>query len=492
MAQPGLSLRWYHVITGVVAVVLLGGAGWYAYAWAKPQHKNEESHAAGPHHPNAGGVTVEVVKPQSGGIQRRCTQPGTVEPFESADVYAKVSGYLLSQMLEREVRGPDGRTVAKPVMKDGKPVVVNIGTRVQAGDILARISVPEDEKQVERAEAQLKDVKAKVKQMEAHLEAAKAESRAATASVALHRVMVKVKIAYRDYRAKQLERIKGLVAEKALDAKLLDEQEDHYLSAQEAENAAHEQVNTASEQANAAKAKIAQAEADLEEAKALVGVYEAELGKAKVQLDYTVIRAKYTGVITRRTFFPGDFIKAADQGGNVPMLTVERTDVMTVVVQVPDRDVPVVNSGDPAVIEVDALPGVVIKSDDKRTVVVARTADAEDPVTRTMRTEIDVPNTDGLLRHGMYGRVTIVLTEGAKGSVRIPSAALVGKAEDGKGTVRVLRGGKVHISPVRYAADNGIEVEVVSGLTSDDEVITRASAAVEEGTPATVYHAGGH
>src|SRR5262249_20522914 len=176
----------------------------------------------------------------------------------------------------------------------------------------------------------------------------------------------------------------------------------------------------------------------------------------------------------------------ADQGGNTPLLAVERTDVMRVVVQVPDRDVPYVSAGDPAVVEIDALPGVVFETKGESKVGVSRWADAEDPTTRTMRTEINVKNPDDVLRHGMYGRVTLILSPGTPNALRVPSAALVGKAEGGRGAVRVVRGDRVHLVPVRYATDNGVEAEVISGLAPSDQVIVRASGPVEEGPAVTV------
>ena len=460
--------RWSRLVLTLFVLAGLGAAGWYAYARAKTGHEGEpprtdEAKAAPP-------VAVEVVRPLLGGIKREVTQPGTVEPFEYADLYAKVSGYLAEQK-------------------------VDIGSRVKAGDVLARIAVPEYEKQVERDQAQVRDATAKVRQMEAHLRAARAEARAADASVVLARVMVEAKTAYRNYRQKQLDRIKGLAAERAVDAKLVDEQEDFYLSALEAVNAANEQVNTSLEKASAAKEKIAQAEADVDVAKADVGVADANLAKSKVLLDYTVIRSPYTGVVTKRNFHLGDFIKAADQGGVVPVLAVERTDLMRLVIQVPDRDVPFVDVGDRAIVEIDALPGATFTAPGGTPTMVSRRADAEDPATRTMRTEIDVPNPDGKLRHGMYGRVTITLTEGTPNALRVPSAALAGKSEGGRGAVRVVRDGKAHVLPVRYATDNGVEVEIVSGLSPTDEVIARATGPVEEGTPVTIHDrnsSGGH
>jgi HlyD family secretion protein len=161
------------------------------------------------------------------------------------------------------------------------------------------------------------------------------------------------------------------------------------------------------------------------------------------------------------------------------------------VVQVPDRDVPFVSAGDPAVVEIDALAGAVYRTTADRKVEVSRAAEAEDPHTRVMRTEIDLPNPDGRLRRGMYGRVTLTLSQGATTAVRVPSAALVGKAEGGKAAVRVVRGETAHLVPVRYGADTGAEVEILSGLTPADRVVVRANGPVEDGAAVTaVEHAG--
>jgi RND family efflux transporter MFP subunit len=454
------TLGWWFRRIGVPLLVIgVVAAGWSFLNRGKPVAGAGGTVSAG--EKSNSPVAVEVIKPQAGGVQRLVTQPGTVEPFESADLYAKASGFLAEQ-------------------------TVDIGSRVKKGDVLARISVPEYEKQVKRDAARVNDAKAKVKQMEAHLVSAKAEAKAADASVRLAKTLVKAKIAYRQYREKFNNRIKQLVDKEALEAKVADEQEDHYLAALEAENAAKEGVNSAEEKAAAAHSRIDQAEADLEETNADVEVAQADLERSQVLLKYTVIESPYTGVITRRMLHIGDFVKSADQGGNTPLLSVERTDLMRVVVQVPDRDVPYVYKGAPAVVEIDALPGVVFETKANNAVAVARWADAEDPATRTMRTEVDVKNTDGKLRHGMYGRATLILGKGSDGALRVPSAALFGKAEGGAGSIRVVRDGKIRVLPVKYTLDNGVEAEIVSGLNADDHVVVRTTGPVEDGTPATL------
>src|SRR5581483_1948743 len=156
--------------------------------------------------------------------------------------YAKVSGFLAEQ-------------------------TVDIGSRVQRGQVLARISVPEYEKAVERDQARVEDAKSKVKQMEAHLKAARAAANAALAQIALADHQVKSKTAYRVFRKKQLERIRDLSRQQAIDERRVDELEDQYEAALEAEYAAQAQVTAAREQADAADAKVLQSEADRDEAK---------------------------------------------------------------------------------------------------------------------------------------------------------------------------------------------------------------------------------
>src|SRR5262249_39302623 len=143
-------------------------------------------------------VSVEVVTPRAGGIDRVCVQPGTVEPFAAADLYAKASGFLAEQ-------------------------TVDIGSRVKAGDVVARSSVPEYEKQGQRDEAGVRAAEAKVGQMEAHVPAAQSESKAGDASVKLAGVLVLAKKSYRQYREKQLNRYKELAKKEAIEARVVDE-----------------------------------------------------------------------------------------------------------------------------------------------------------------------------------------------------------------------------------------------------------------------------
>jgi RND family efflux transporter MFP subunit len=455
-ATPSVG-RWW--IVGLAALVTAGGASWYALTRGKPAFGGEPGPTPTDAKP---AVSVEVASPRAGGAERVCVQPGTVEPFQSADLYAKASGFLVE-------------------------LNVDIGSAVKAGDVLARISVPEAEKQVQHDTADVTRAEARVDQMTAGVTTAEADLGAATAAVALAKADLTSKAASLAYRQKERDRMRDLAARNAIEARLADEQEDRYQAAVADELAARQAVTAATQKEAAAKARVAQANADLKYAAAEVATAKARREKSAVLLDYTVIRSPYTGVVTKRNFHPGDFIKSADAGGErVPVLAVERTDVMRVVVQVPDRFVPFVAPGAPAVVEIDALPGRVFKTAGGNAVVVSRSAAAEDPRTRMMRTEIDLPNPDGKLRRGMYGRVTLSLCSGSPSAVRVPSVALVGKAEGGKAAVRVVRGERVQLVPVTYGADNGEEAEILTGLTAQDRVVVRAAGPVDDGTTVAV------
>jgi HlyD family secretion protein len=409
----------------------------------------------------ASDVKVEVVKPHRGGIERTTTQPGTVMSFESARLFSKVSGYLKEQNL------------------NGKPV--DIGTPVNKGDVLAVIDMPELEKEVQRDAAAIKQAEAHIAQMEAAVETARADHEAAEALIGEREADVEHAQATLRYRGKRFERMKKLLADRAIDEKLVDEAEDFYEAAHAGLSSAKASVVSARAQATAANAKIDQAQADLEDAKAKLDVAKATLEKDRVFLDYTKIRSPYNGVVTFRGFFPGEFIIARDQGGTTPLLSVDRTDKMRVVLQIPDLDVPFVNERDKATLEIKALPGRRFEGH------VARVSNSEDPETRTMRTEVDLPNDDNLLRDGMYGNVTIWL-EKASDALCVPSSALVGESESGKGLLYVVRDAKAHKVEVRLGADDGVHTEIVSGLNPNDDVVVHSRGAIANGIPVAVIN----
>jgi RND family efflux transporter MFP subunit len=448
MLQSIFGWRWrVAACVAVVAVSVL------LVVWRRNSHAllaKDPERAAPPAAAEANETRVDLAKPTVGGIERQTVQPGSVIAFESADLFAKVSGYLKSQE-------------------------VDIGSRVKQGDVLARIDAPEFVKAVEQDQAAVTQAKAQVVQAQARVATAVAEREAAEAAVKQSAAEVDRTAAVRAFREKQYARIKSLYELKSIDERLVDEKLDEMEAARASEAAAKAAVLTAKAHVGAAQAKVDQAEADLADAQANVDVAQAALAKAQVFVDYSQIVSPYDGVVTKRKFFRGDFIRSADQGGLVPLLGVSRTDLMRVVVQVPDRDVPFIHSGNEAKIQIDALPG------SQFTGKVSRMADAEDPETRTMRVEIDLANTRSTLREGMYGRVKIHLDQLAD-ALTIPSSCLVGTVNEGEAEVFVVQSGVARRRKVRIGADNGLRMEVLEGLTTADRVVRRHNGALTDGT----------
>ncbi len=411
---------------------------------AKPESASDEE-----------AIAVETIRLSPGGILRMSTQIGSVHPYEQADLYAKVSGYLAK-------------------------LYVDYGDRVKRDQLIAEIDDPEVVKEAERAAADVLQSKAAVTQAEAFIESAKAD-RAAYAT-AIEQAVAEVDrfASMRSFHEKKFARYNQLVEKRAIPQQIADEEEESYESARSSELASRKAVLNAKAQYTAAAARVKKAEADLTEAKANVAVAEAKQAKAQVLVGYTKIRSPYDGVITKRNFFRGAFIRSASEGGIVPLVTVARTDQVRIVTEVPDRDVPLTNVGDDAEVTLDALGAEVFKGK------VSRFAETEDPSSRTMHTEIDLPNADNRIRAGMYGIAKIILDSSTKNAT-LPASVLVGESKGGKGDVYIIKNGKVKKTQVVVGADDGLRVEILEGLTPKDEVIVNTSS-VSEGTPVRGLH----
>ena len=323
---------------------------------------------------------------------------------------------------------------------------------------------------LDHAKAMATQAEARVKTAEAGLQAARAKRNQAESVLEETR-------ATREYRKKALDRITELAQRNAAEQRLVDEYEDQYLASLASEHAAQSGIETADAQIAEATAAVGLAQAELVTARTEIVVAEANLQRAKVMASYTRIESPFDGVVTFRGDdpLPGSFIHSAADGNSEPLLAVATNDRMRTIVQVPDPDVPFCNVGDPANIKIDALGGRIFKAK------VSRMAESEDLKDRTMRVEIDLPNDKGLLRDGMYGRAVIELEPPSK-NLTIPSTCLIEQGSQGDGAVFVVRDGKVTRIKVRVGKDNGLRVEVLSGLTANDEIIAQITPSITEGT----------
>ncbi len=393
---------------------------------------------------------VITIKPERATIRRTTAQPGQVEASEVTSMHAKVSGYVRS-------------------------LAVDIGDKVKKGQVLAELDVPE-------VEAELQQKRALVEQAEADRKQAEAAVRVAEAAVASAKakgteVQAGIRRTEADVARWQAEfgRIEQLVRESAVTRSLLDETRSKQSAAQAARDEVRAQVTSAEAAQVQAVAEADKARADVVSAAARVDVAKAEARRVEAMVRYTKIEAPFDGVVIRRNFDTGHLTMPGASGD--PLFVVARSDVVTVSVGVPEVDAPLVGVGDAAEVRLQALDGRTFKGK------VTRTSWSLDPATRTLRAEIDLPNTDDVLLPGLYAYATIVGDEHAD-ALCVPTSAVV---RDGATSYCVIvADGRAARRPVAIGLSDGSKTEVVSGLEGGEAVVKANAASLADGQAVAV------
>jgi RND family efflux transporter MFP subunit len=166
-------------------------------------------------------------------------------------------------------------------------------------------------------------------------------------------------------------------------------------------------------------------------------------------------------------------MQAATANNNVtPIVTVAKIDTVRVFVDVPEPDAPMITTGEPAALRVAALPMRRFNGS------VTRYAGALDPASRTMHTEVDLPNPDDALRPGMFGDLTIRAVD-HRDALTLPSGAIY---HDDRGSfVYVLNSRRAVRRPVETGLTTGGAVEILKGISDHTPVIGESSAELNSG-----------
>jgi RND family efflux transporter MFP subunit len=212
----------------------------------------------------------------------------------------------------------------------------------------------------------------------------------------------------------------------------------------------------------AQQAAVSVAQSNIAAQQALLKV----LGQEKA---YQQVVAPFDGVITQRSIDNGSLV----QSGSTFMFTLMQSDVIRVQVNVPQDAVFGLAPGVAADIRVPELPNHVFHG------TVTRLANALAPGTRTLLTEIDIPNPDGILSPGLYCTVELHIPRKAPALV-VPAEAVVAGANGLH--VAVVRDGMVHMQQVTVARDFGTQVEVRDGVKAGDSVILNPMVNLAEGS----------
>lgn len=316
-----------------------------------------------------------------------------------------------------------------------REIKVDIGDRVAEGQLLATLEIPEMQDDLARAAAAIDEATAQLAAAQDELQ--RANSAHEMAHVSYSRIL----------EVSRSER--GLVPQQEVDE-------------------VHSRDLVSEAQVSAAKSQVTACEQRIR-------VSRAEQSRLKTLYQYGVITAPFTGVVTRRYANKGSLIQAgtASQTQAMPVIRLSENGLLRLALPVPESAVPMVRPGEPVAVRVSALnrtfPGRV-----------ARFADKVDQSTRTMKTEVDVPNPRLELVPGMYAEVDLT-TGQHKNVLSVPVEAI-----DGSGTATrvfaVRASGAVAIIPVTLGLENAHRVEIRSGeIHETDQVVVGSRAGLKQG-----------
>ncbi len=348
--------------------------------------------------PPAGPPTVDVVRVLQQPLDVTLSMPGQLDPYESVAIYPKVTGFV-------------------------KAIVVDRGSRVRRGELLAELEAPELVAQ--RAEAQ-----SKVQAAEAQLAAVRSKA---------------------DADASTYDRLKAASATPGV--------------------VAGNDLNIAEKALDAGRSEVAAAEQTAEAARqALASVTQMEA--------YLRVTAPFDGVVTERNVHPGALVGPnSGPAGSAPILRVVTENRLRLVVPVPEAYIAGVNTGATVSFTVPAYPGRTF------TGTIARIAHNIDVRTRTMAVELDVTNRNDELVPGTFCQIRWPIHR-PEPSLFVPSAS-VASTTDRTFVVRI-RDGKTDWIDVKTGLTSGTLTEVFGDLRPGDEVAARGTDEIKAGTQVLV------
>jgi RND family efflux transporter MFP subunit len=358
----------------------------------------------------AGGtVTVGVTPVLKKSLGRQITLSSELVPFQEIDVYAKEAGYV-------------------------QKLLVDYGTHVKAGQVMAILEIPELEAQLQEDKADINSATNQVTRAQHDLARFQAQY------TALHLEYTRLHDVF--------ESQPGIVAQQEVD------------DAQGKDLAAQSQVDAG--------------QATLEAAQSQLAAAKAKLVRDQSLYDYSKITAPFSGVVTDRYANLGTLVQAGTGSSTqaIPIVRLSQDDLFRLVIPVPEAYVRFIKVGDPVDVRVPSLnhtfPGKIARfSVDVR----------ED--TRTMHTEVDVPNPQRVLVPGLYAEAQLQLDR----KLDIPSVPVQALNREGnRSTVFVVnRSGLVEDRVVQVGLETSTDAEIVSGLSEGEQVVVSDRTGLKAG-----------
>jgi RND family efflux transporter MFP subunit len=354
-------------------------------------------------------ITVGVTKVVKKSLGRHITLSSELVPFQEIDVYAKESGYV-------------------------KKLLVDYGSHVKAGQVMAILEIPELEAQLQEDQAEIKNAANQVTRAQHELTRYQAQYKA------LHLQYTRLNEVF--------ESQPGIVAQQEVD------------DAQGKDLAASSQVDAG--------------QAALDASQSQLSVAKAKLGHDQSLFDYSKITAPFAGIVTERYANLGTLVQAGTTSSTqaMPIVKLSQDDLFRLVIPVPESYVRYIHIGDPVDVRVPSLnktfPGKV-----------ARFSVDVKAATRTMHTEVDVQNRDRVLMPGLYANADVALEHRDD----IPTVPLQAVNHEGnKTTVFVVgKNNEIEDRPITLGLQTANDVEVVSGLAEGEQVVVSDRSGLKTG-----------
>ncbi|HEX3742522.1 MAG TPA: efflux RND transporter periplasmic adaptor subunit [Bryobacteraceae bacterium] len=354
-------------------------------------------------------TTVGVTPVTRKTLERQLTISSELVPYQETDVFAKESGYV-------------------------KDLLVDYGSRVTKGQLMAVLEIPELEMQLKQDAAAISNAQESVTHAQHEVDRLEAQH-------------VPVK-AQADRLASVAKTRPGLVAQQEVD------------DAQGKDLALEAQVEAGKSAYQSAKSQLDETQAKLE--------------RDKVMFDYARITAPFAGVVTQRYANQGTLMQAGTNSSTqaTPLVRLSEDDIFRLVIPVPETYVKFIRVGDPVQVRVTSLDKVF-------TGTVKRFSDDIAADTRTMHTEVELQNSGHILMPGLYAEATLTLEK--KNSVLSVPLQSVSQSGDQATVFVVDDNNTIDERKVVLGLQTSTDAEVVSGVKQGDRVVISDRSGLKPG-----------
>jgi RND family efflux transporter MFP subunit len=378
-------------------------------------------------------ATVSAVTAQAAAGSSDLTLPANTLAVSVASIYARSDGYVRERY-------------------------VDIGSKVKGGQLLAVIETPEVDQQLEQGNATLSQAKATREQARAAL---------AQAQAGLNQDQANLRQAQSNEEISRITntRWQVLVDKGVIPKQSGDERRTDFDARRAAVAAAQAAVETGQANVGAQQANLVAAEAAIE-------AQQANVRRLAHLRGFERVVAPFDGVITERKIEKGDLITAGS-GSDRNLFSIAQPNILRIQVNVPQTYSVDIKPGDITDVTVQERPGEVFPGK------IVRTANALDPLARTLLTEVYVDNRTGRLLPGMYSQVRFHIGRSHPVEI-VPTDTLIVDSQ-GMRLATVTSQKTIHFVQVEVGRDLGANMEITNGIHAGDIVVSNPSDSLEEG-----------